>query len=265
MMRSILACAAYEPTETCDSVEYALSDVVRPYGFQVAYVRIPPVKKDPTTPVVLYVGGSGEEMHRSVEKCQALSEMYDAEFIVFALPAPDTHTQYVPALGTVSEEERYAACEAAYQLVSGEYSVYVWGRSMGSSLAARLAYDHHTDVKGLVLEAPLGSVRKFIAQSKPNAAYVLEMLDVDAYSTVRYVEKLKKKSIMKIFVLCMEKDEILDETHSLSVKAANPIYVVRKIVQGAGHGGCDAEDYKKYIPIQFFHPTAYAPEMEFER
>lgn len=249
MLNSLLSCAAYEPTAKCAYPPSAvqLTPPVPKYGFRVAYQVL---GRDKDAPLVLYVGGSGEEMHTSAEKCMELAEGYSVRFVVFAMPGPGTHTEYRPVLDTVDEAARLAACKAVFELVS---PLYIWARSMGSSLALRVVDQH---VRGIVLEAPLASVRTFIAQSKPRAAAALEWANVDAYSAIEAAEHIQNKSVV---ILYMEKDDVLSEDHSREIEAAfmhNENKVDRVMVEGAQHNSW-IEDYAEYVPIQFFHPTVY--------
>jgi pimeloyl-ACP methyl ester carboxylesterase len=251
MLNSLLSCAAYEPTAECeyDPSDFQLTPPEPTYGFEVAYQVLGGDRLD--APLVMYVGGSGEEMHTSANKCMALARTYGVRFVVFAMPGgPESHTKHRSLIDTVSEDERLAACEAVFELFKPQD---IWGRSMGASAALRVA-DHH--VHGIVLEAPLASVRTVLEQTRPRFAAALEWANVDAYSTIEAAEHIQNTHVI---ILCMEDDEILSPAHSKEIEAALQFQntVESATVKGASHNSW-VDDYSAYVPIQFFHPTAFS-------
>jgi dienelactone hydrolase len=157
----------------------------------------------------------------------------------------------------VDEETRFAACEAIMQLIDMSRGVYIWGRSMGASLAMRISAEY--DVDGIVFEAPLASVRTFISQSKPRVAKAFEYIQTDAYSTISYAPMNK---LAPIYILYMQNDGVLTPKHSELIEQklieSGCEFVYRIRVDGKRHNSY-IDEYTPYVPISFFHPTSFAP------
>lgn len=273
-MNSLLSCLAYTPLKAGDTHERVReTDPVPGHGYTVRYVLIQSENSSLTTPLVIYASGTHEPFWFSERKCTDLSRLYGVDFVAFYWPGPDSLTK-TDEWDAHTQDAKYAAIMAVYHHVFNaleRHNVYVWGRSLGSSVAAHLASE--VRVQGVVLEAPIASIvtcgSEWYLTGYPNLkqfmlSWVAPM--VDAYSTVQFANHTKFHGA-PTRILCLGSDTVLPPVHGEMIEAAlhpNP-HVVRVVIPGKNHNDkVEFKDYVDSIPWSFFYPDSFVSDSQRE-
>lgn len=239
-MSALVSYFAHEDARRCSQRADAYTEPVPAYGFSVGYCICP--AETYTNRAVLYVCGSGEEMHDAMRKCRDLAKAYDVKFVTFAYPGQQSHTES-SAKRDLTEDAKFACALRVYDT---EKCTSVWGRSMGACFAARIACERDVDV--LVLEAPLASVSSYVKQTREYVGAFMSACGLDAYCTV---SALKHAKFNRAYVLSMENDHVLASTHAREVFEAAKTRGVTElhVVHDADHNSlASAEEYLLYVP-----------------
>lgn len=118
-------------------------------GERVLAWGVPPA---PGRPVILYFHGTGETVYSRPARFRNLAK---AGYGILGL----SYRGYASSTGSPSEDGLRRDAEAFYDHVRARHPgspVVLWGYSLGSGVAVRLASERHVD--GLVLEAPYTSI-----------------------------------------------------------------------------------------------------------
>lgn len=138
-----------------------------------------------------------------------------------------------------SEAQMHADVRAAWDLVADEYAgkpIVIYGRSLGSAVAAKLAAD--VDPAMLVLVSPFSSV---VAMAKQEYPYLPASLVRYPFRTDELIGKIKSP----IVLVHGTDDRLIPLSHSelLLQRARAPAELL--VIEGAGHG--DIHHYERYV------------------
>ncbi|MGH7529989.1 MAG: alpha/beta hydrolase [Gemmatimonadales bacterium] len=133
--------------------------------------------------------------------------------------------------GRASEAGMYEAAELAYQALAERPEVdssriFVYGRSLGSAPALRLAAGH--DVAGLILDSPFTSARDMAAKHYRIVPPFLVRLRLDNLGAIARVR-------CPVLVFHGTEDVIVPLNMSRRLAAAAPAAVEFVMIEGAGH------------------------------
>lgn len=271
-MNSLLSCLAYTPLKAggyaTDTIRE--TETVPGHGYTVRYVLIEGGEggSSAATPVVIYASGTNEPFWYSERKCRDLSRLYGVDFVAFYWPGPDSLTK-TDEWEAHTQDAKYAAIMAVYHHVFNtleRHNVYVWGRSLGSSVAAYLASE--VRLSGVVLEAPIASVvtcgSEWYLSNYPNLKQFMTTWVApvcDAYSTVQFAQSTKFHGA-PTRILCLGSDTLLPPVHSEMIEAAlhteGSVNVVRTVLEGKNHNDkVEFKDYVDAVPWSFFYPDSF--------
>lgn len=133
--------------------------------------------------------------------------------------------------GRTSEAGVYEAAELAYQALAARPEVdprriFVYGRSLGSAPATRLAADH--EIAGLILDSPFTSAREMAAKHYRIVPPFLVRLRLDNLAAIARVR-------CPVLVLHGTADVIVPLEMGRRLAAAAPTPVEFVMIEGAGH------------------------------
>lgn len=275
-MQNVLSALAYEPSATlvCPEASEGLSftDRVEGHDWRVAYrIIVHPNLSNLDGPIVLYAGGSGEQMHKSESKCRKLSEAYECHFVVFDLPGPESHTKTQEWFMYKTQDARYAAIRAVHDAVikAGFTNMYVWGRSLGSCLACHLASVR--TLRGVVLEMPFASMQVFLDNAPSHVGggfqgMIRQMLEdllwyADPYDAKHWVEK-GLRGAPSVFVLYSKGDTLLPPVHAAIMYETlhkAKVEVEIRSIEGEPNHTDPVETYP--IPALYFHARSLSSSL----
>lgn len=132
--------------------------------------------------------------------------------------------------GRRTENILYSDAQMLYKVISKEYpeeSIVIYGRSMGSGIAARIA--SWNSPKMLILDSPYYS---FYHQIK-RYGFILPLLLLLRYQirTDQYVQHIESP----IFILHGTKDRLIPFRHSQWLQKINPEKITLLAIEGGGH------------------------------
>lgn len=194
-------------------------------------------------PVVLYCHGNAANLSYLAE---VMRLFYDYGFDVFLF---DYRGYGASGKGPLSEEGLAVDAKAAYGwlLKKGipEGRIIVWGQSLGSGVAARLAAG--TNPAGLVLEGAFPSVYSMSREKYP-WLLIPPFLVWDKFETAKYAAERS----CPLLQMHMEKDEIVPVRLGRKVfeKAAEPKEWL--LVEGIGHNDYPSVAMKYKKPVMDF-------------
>jgi uncharacterized protein len=138
----------------------------------------------PGRPTLLYFHGNGGSL---AIRASRIARFMDEGWGVYMM----TYRGYGGSTGSPSEAANVADARLAYQALAKEgvppSSVIVYGESLGSGIAARIAAE--LPVGGVILDAPYTSIVDVAAQAYPFLPVRLFL--IDRYETTRYIANIK--------------------------------------------------------------------------
>ena len=141
-------------------------------------------KARPEKPTLLYVHGNGGSL---AGRASRFARFMDEGWGVYMM----TYRGYSGSTGSPSEAANVADARRAYQALVREgvppRSIVVYGESLGSGIAVRLAAE--VPVGGVILDAPYTSIVDVAAQAYPFLPVRLFL--IDRYETTRYIADLE--------------------------------------------------------------------------
>ena len=160
-----------------------------------------------TGPIIVYFGGNAENVSLCLERHEQFSEVS-----LYLMNYPG----YNENDGNPSEKTVLENALATYDYLIDEYglspeSIYLVGRSIGSSVAAFIAA--HRDIKGLILITPFDNLFN-VAKSKTSFLFRPFLWMVrNNFNTLKYLEKVNVR-MMAIFA---GKDEVISQSSTDNV------------------------------------------------
>jgi fermentation-respiration switch protein FrsA (DUF1100 family) len=144
--------------------------------------------------------------------------------------------------GRASEAGIYEAGDLAYQALASRAGVdreriYVYGRSLGSAVATRVAADH--PVAGLILESPFTSARDMAARTYRIFPLFLVRLRLNNVETIQRVR-------CRVLVFHGTADMLVPMEMGRRVAAAAPGPAEFVMIEGAGHNETYDRGWKGY-------------------
>ncbi len=262
-MGAAISYMAYEPTPFYPSTDLSQTDPVPNHDFVVKYRLIDYVSAVPTAPVLIYASGSGESFEAAQHKCKDLSALYGVSCVAFDYPGLTSNTVSYE-WSVFLQEAKYAAILAVYDhlIKRGRTDVFVWGRSMGASVAAYLASTHK--LSGVVLEAPLASL---MAYGTNGHQWFMDNVApyMDAYETTAFA--CKGFFGVPTYVVALSEDtKVPPLVHADRVYAAlinqNPRAYLREI-RGKNHNDrISLMEYADAVPMDLFYPDSVVSPKE---
>ncbi|HEU0111685.1 MAG TPA: alpha/beta fold hydrolase [Flavisolibacter sp.] len=139
--------------------------------------------------------------------------------------------------GKRSEKEMLEDVQFIYQTLARDYSeghLIVYGRSLGSGFAAKLASDNHP--RYLILDSPYYNFKKVIERFLP----VLPIRFVLRYHlrTDKWILKVK----CPVYIIHGTKDWLIPIKHSENLQRLNPRRITLIRIHGGGHNNLPAFD-----------------------
>jgi pimeloyl-ACP methyl ester carboxylesterase len=130
----------------------------------------------------------------------------------------------------------YEKLEAAY----GEENLLVYGRSLGSGFATKLATDNHP--RYLILDAPYYNFKKVIERFLPFLP--VKLLLRYQLRTDKWILKVK----CPVYIIHGTKDWLIPITHSEALQKLNPRRITLIRIHGAGHNNLpNFDEYHNFI------------------
>lgn len=207
-----------------------LVELVTPGGTRLIGWYLPPrtspglPRLPPSSPALLWFYGNGETV-ASIWPILRDFQPPGAALMVLDYPG------YGASGGRATESGMYEAAELAYEAlerrpeVDGQ-RIYVYGRSLGSAVATRLAARH--PVAGLILESPFTSAREMSRQHYGIFPRFILRLELDNLSTIGGVR-------CPVLVFHGTADALVPATMGRRVAAAASGPVELVLIEGAGH------------------------------
>jgi len=201
-------------------------ELVTESGVRLAGWYLPPtgVAGSTSFPALLWFYGNGETV---ASIWPILRDFQPPGTALMVLDYPG----YGASGGRATESGMYEAAELAYEALERRPEVdgrriYVYGRSVGSAVATRLAARH--PVAGLILESPFTSAREMSRQHYGIFPRFILRLELDNLSTIRGVR-------CPVLVFHGTADALVPTTMGRRVAAAAPGPVELVLIEGAGH------------------------------
>lgn len=219
-------------------VSFPSSDGVTLTGWWIAHPG-----KDPRRPVLLYCHGNADCVSQLAEVSKIF---YDFGFDTLIF---DYRSYGDSQKAPVSEAALDRDALSAYRWVKAkgisEDRLFIWGHSLGSSVAAQLASQTHP--AGLILEGAFPSVLAVSRYRKP-WLLVAPFMVKDKFETERYVQE----RTCPLLQTHAEKDSIIPIGLGEKVfeKAAEPKTWL--VIQGIDHNDFPSVAYQYQKPIQYF-------------
>lgn len=145
--------------------------------------------------------------------------------------------------GKRSEEALLMDMQFVYKTLAqqyGENHLIVYGRSLGSGFAAKLAADNNP--RYLILDAPYSSLSKAIERFLP----FLPLRWVLRYHL--RTDKWIKRVRCAIYIIHGNKDWLIPISHSQKLKALNPKHITLITIPGGGHNNLPSfPEYHNFI------------------
>jgi fermentation-respiration switch protein FrsA (DUF1100 family) len=158
-------------------------------------------KARPGQPTLLYFHGNGGSL---AIRASRIARFMNEGWGVYIM----TYRGYGGSTGSPSEAANVADARLAYAALVKEgvppRSVVVYGESLGSGIAVRIAAEH--PVLGLILDAPYTSIVDVAAQAYPFLPVRLFL--IDRYETTRYIAGIKAP----LLILHGERDGVVPVT-----------------------------------------------------
>jgi uncharacterized protein len=145
--------------------------------------------------------------------------------------------------GKRSETKMLSDVQFIYESLAKEYSeehLIVYGRSLGSGFAAKLASDNHP--RYLILDAPYYNFRKVIERFLP----ILPVRFVLRYHlrTDRWIQKVK----CPVYIIHGTKDWLIPIRHSERLQKSNPRRITLIRIHGGGHNNLPKfDEYHSFV------------------
>lgn len=145
--------------------------------------------------------------------------------------------------GKRSEEEMLDDMQFVYSALAKQYSedhLIVYGRSLGSGFAAKLASDNHP--RYLILDAPYYNFRKVIERFLP----ILPVRLVLRYHlrTDKWIQKVN----CPVYIIHGTKDWLIPIRHSEALQKINPRKITLIHIHGGGHNNLPKfDEYHNFV------------------
>lgn len=145
--------------------------------------------------------------------------------------------------GKRSETKMLSDVQFVYEVLAKQYSeehLIVYGRSLGSGFAAKLASDNHP--RYLILDAPYYNFRKVIERFLP----ILPVRFVLRYHlrTDRWIQKVK----CPIYIIHGTRDWLIPIRHSERLQKFNPRRITLIRIHGGGHNNLPKfDEYHSFV------------------
>src|SRR6266480_4194160 len=208
--------------ENGQKVELVSGDGTKLVGWYLAPINLP--QPPPTSPGLLWFYGNGETVAAIWPVVRAFQPPGTA-LLVLDYPG------YGGSGGRATEAALYAAADAAYDALATRPDVdpqriYVYGRSLGSSVATYTAAHHR--VAGLILESPFTNAAAMAKHHYRLLPRFLLRLSLDNVANIRRVH-------CPILLFHGDADRLVPTAMGMAVAAAaaGPVEVV--LIHGSGH------------------------------
>ncbi|MBX2817942.1 MAG: lysophospholipase [Saprospiraceae bacterium] len=146
--------------------------------------------------------------------------------------------------GKRTEGKLYSDSQQIYKHLQGQYdesSIVIYGRSLGSGIAARIASWNHPAC--LILDSPYYSFYHNVKRW----AFLLPLRWILRYQ-IRTDQFIKKVEV-PIYIIHGDRDRLIPISHSHRLKALMPDQIELKVVAGAGHN--DLPDFPEFHEFLF--------------
>lgn len=207
-------------------------------------------KKESARPILLYCHGNAD----CVSNLAQVSKIfYDFGFDALIFDYRDYgNSQKAPLSEAALDQDALAAYTWVKSKDIPENRIFIWGHSLGSSIAARLA--SQTQPAGLILEGAFPSVLAVSRQRKP-WLWVTDFMILDKFDTEKYVQE----RTCPLLDTHAEKDTIIPEELGKRVfeKAAQPKEWLE--IKGIDHNDFPSVAYQYKKPIEDFVKRCLAP------
>jgi len=199
-------------------------------GFHLSAWWVGQPQDNPRRPVVIYCHGNGADLSRLAEVAHLFYQMgWDA--LLFDYRA---YGRSQGSFGDLNEEGLAKDAQAAWAYVASRKvpttRVLIWGHSLGSSVAARLAAQR--GCAGLVLEGAFPSLQA-IGRSRYPWVLFPGFLLRDQYATDDWVHSRR----CPVLFLHAERDEVIPPALGDEVYQRAPGPKERILLSGIGHNG----------------------------
>jgi hypothetical protein len=229
-------------------VSFASGDGVSLTGWWIEHS-----KQDPQRPILLYCHGNADCVS---QLAQVSKIFYDFGFDALIFDYRDYgNSQKAPLSEAALDRDALAAYIWLKTKGVPEDHIFIWGHSLGSSVAAHLAIQ--VQPAGLILEGAFPSVLSVSRQRKP-WLLVMDFMVKDKFDTERYVQG----RTCPLLETHAEKDTIIPEELGKQVfeKATAPKQWLE--IKGIDHNDFPSVAYQYKKPIMDFVKTSLAAHQE---